>query len=83
MMLLELMHKISIGLRKGKVIIYLDQKQLTREVKMENKKASDFVEDYGAIKCRIKKIQSNLNVSIQFKHTSKEVKMTEKYEDNK
>ena len=83
MMLLELIYKVSVGLRKGRVIIYLDRKHLLREVKMANEKASDFVKDCGAIKSRIKEIQSKLDILIQFKYASKEVKITEKFEDNR
>ena len=50
MMLLELICKVSIGLRKGKVVIYVDRKHLIKEMSMVNRKASDFVKDCGATK---------------------------------
>jgi len=65
MMLLELIYKVSVGLRKGKVIIFIDRKHLIKEMTMVNQKASDFVKDCGVIKCRIMEIKAKLNISIK------------------
>ena len=59
MMLFELICKVSIGLRKGKVVIHVDRKHLIKEMSMVNHKASDFVKDCGAIKTRIMEMKEN------------------------
>ena len=82
MMLLELIYKVSVGLRKGKIIIFIDRKHLIKEMTMVNQKASDFVKDCGAIKCRIMEIKTKLNISIELQYALKEVKPSERFEDN-
>ena len=83
MMLFELVYKVSVGLRRGKVVIYVDRKHLIKEMMMSNQKASDFVKDCGAIKCRIMEIKDRLNIKIEMKYSSKDIENSERFEDNR
>lgn len=82
MMLFELVYKVSVGLRRGKVVIYVDRKHLIKEMMMSNQKASDFVKDCGVIKCRIMEIKERLNIKIEMKYSSKDTENSERFEDN-
>ena len=56
MMLLELIYKISVGLRREK---------------SEVRKSSEFAKDCGAIKCRFRETKDKLDINIIVKYLSK------------
>ena len=55
-MLLELIYKVSYGLKRGKIVIYMDRKKLIKDMTSNSSKASNFAKDYGAIRSRFMQI---------------------------
>ena len=82
-MLLEMIYKVSVGLRRGKVVVYMDRKSLIKDMISEVKKASEFAKDYGAIRCRFEEIKNKLDITIIVKYSSKETKCSEEFKDNR
>ena len=82
-MLLELIYKVSFGLRRGKIIVYMDRKSLIKDMTSEVNKASEFAKDCGAIRCRFEEIKEKLNVTIIVEYSSKETKCSEEFKDNR
>ena len=70
-MLLELTHKVSIRLRRGKIAIHMDRKSLINDVKSEVKKASEFAKDCGAIRCQFKETKEKLDATMIVKCSAK------------
>ena len=83
MILLELIYKVSVGLRRGKIIMYIDRKSLIKDMTSIGKKASFFVKDCGAIRSRFIEIKEKLEISIEIKYSSKETKCLEEFKDNR
>ena len=82
-MLLEMIYKVSVGLRRGKVIIYMDRKRLIKDMISDVKKASEFTKDCGAIRCRFEEIKNKSDISIIVKYSSKKTKGSEEFKDNR
>ena len=82
-MLMELIYKISYGLRRGKVVIYMDRRKLVKDMNSNCMKASVFAGDCGAIRSRFLQIKEKLDISIVIKYSSKETKISEQFKDNR
>ena len=82
-MLLELIYKVSFGLRRGKIVVYMDRKSLIKDMTSEVNKASEFTKDCGVIRCRFEEIKEKLNIKIIVKYSSKETKCSEEFKDNR
>ena len=67
MMLIENIYKISYKLRKGKIIIWMDRKNLIRYTKGEKIKPNQYTQDYSAIKSRFDKIIKELSIEIEIR----------------
>ena len=52
MMLLELIYKIGYKLRRGKIIVFMDRKNLIRYILQDKTKPSQYTQDHSAIKSR-------------------------------
>ena len=82
-MLMELIYKISYGLRRGKVVIYMDRRKLVKDMNSNCKKASIFSGDCGAIRSRFLQIKEKLEITIVVKFSNKETKILEQFKDNR
>jgi len=77
MMLLKLIYKVSVGLKRGKIVVYMDRRHLIKDMSFRGKKSSQYAKDCGAIKSRFDEIQEKLEISIIVKYSSKEIKSLE------
>ena len=83
MMLVELICKVACELRRGKVTMRMDRKQLIRAMTTEPTKPNQYVQDCRAIKSRFGEIKRLLNIDIVIKYSSKNIKKCETFEDNR
>jgi len=74
MMLLELIYKVSFKLQRGKVVIFMDRKNLICGITELPLKPSQYAQDCRAIKSRFDEIKKKLNITIEIKYSSKKVK---------
>ena len=72
-MLIELIFKVSFGLKRGKIVIYIDRRRLIREMTSSTPKASQYTNDYGAIRSRVDEIWNQLEISILIQYLLKRV----------
>jgi len=82
-MLLELIYKVSFKLKRGKVIIHIDRRNLIWAMTAVPTKLSQYVQDCRAIKSRFDKIKKKLDIDIIVKYSSKEIKEKEEFKDNR
>ena len=66
-MFLELIYKVCAELRRGKIVMCMDQKHLIIDMMHNTMKASCYNKDCGAIKSRFKETQEKLDVLLIIK----------------
>ena len=61
----------------------MDRKRLIKDMISDVKKASEFTKDCGAIRCRFEEIKNKSDNSIIVKYSSKKMKGSEEFKDNR
>ena len=82
-MLLKLIYRISYRLRRGKVVLRIDRRCLIKDATTPPLKPSQCTKDCRAIRARHDEIKKTLDIKIEIRHSSDEIKSNRNMWENR